>query len=154
MPISMKDVRAHLDPDEVDYPEAQKLGPEAVPFLVELFEGHDLGLASKAVYLASLIPCSESFALLQKAAASSDPVLRVAAASSIRNLPEVDAEKMMNLLSKDADVGVRKVVLNSIAKFKSPSFKKQVLEMSKKDPESFIRDLAVSIEQKMQTEEK
>ena len=154
MAISMKDVRAHLDPDEVDYPEAQKLGPEAVRFLVELFEGDDVGLASKAVYLASLIPCNESFALLQKAAVSPDPVLRIAAASGIRNLPDVDAEKMMNMLSKDADVGVRKVVLNSIARFRSPQFKRQVLEMSKKDPESFIRDLAVSIEQQMRMEKK
>lgn len=51
MSITMNDVRALLDPDEVDYSEAQKLGPEAIPFLMELVQGGDLGLASKAAYL-------------------------------------------------------------------------------------------------------
>ena len=85
MPITMEDVRAWLDADEIDYANAKELGPEAIPFLMELVQGGDLGLASKATYLASLIKTEQSAAVLEVAAARNEPVLRVAAASGIRN---------------------------------------------------------------------
>ena len=65
MPITMKDVRAWLDADEVDYENAKKLGSAAIPFLMELVQGGDLGLASKATYLASMIKSEQSAAVLE-----------------------------------------------------------------------------------------
>ena len=144
MAITLKDVRAHLDPDEVDYLAARKLGPQAIPFLLELVQGGDLALASKAAYLASMILSPRSAAVLEKAAASQEAVVRVAAASAIRNLSEADAEKVMDLMKNDPDAGVRKVVLKSVSQLKSRRLAAKAKKMAENDPEPFIRDLAVS----------
>ncbi len=144
MPITMQSVRARLDPDEPDYAEARNLGPEAVPLLLELVQGEDAGLASKAAYLASMIVSDRSRAVLEAAATSKLAVVRVAAASGIRNLPEADAERVMELMRTDPDVGVRKVILKSVARFTSPQIAAKVQAMAERDPEPFVRDLAAS----------
>jgi len=149
MPVTMEDVRAVLDPEEPDYAEAQKLGPEAVPHLKELVQGPDLGLASKAAYLASLIESEGSLEVLTIAATSAEPVLRVAAASAIRNLPERDAERVMDLVMEDKDAGVRKVTLRSAAQLRSPRLAAKIRKLAEHDPESSIRALATEIEEEM-----
>jgi len=149
MPVTMEDVRAVLDPEEPDYAEAQKLGPEAVPHLKELVQGPDLGLASKAAYLASLIESEGSLEVLTIAATSAEPVLRVAAASAIRNLPERDAERVMDLVLEDKDAGVRKVTLRSAAQLRSPRLAAKIRKLAEHDPESSIRALATEIEEEM-----
>jgi HEAT repeat protein len=145
----MEDVRAALDPEEPDYAEAQKLGPEAAPHLKELVQGPDLGLASKAAYLASLIESEGSLEVLTIAATSAEPVLRVAAASAIRNLPERDAERVMDLVMEDKDAGVRKVTLRSAAQLRSPRLAAKIRKLAEHDPESSIRALATEIEEEM-----
>jgi HEAT repeat protein len=142
MAITMKDVRVCLDPDEVDYDSAKKLGPAAIPFLLELVKGGDLGLASKATYLASLIKSEQSAAVLEAAAKSKEALLRVAAASGLRNLSKVKAEKILDLLINDPDAGIRKVVLKSVDRFKSPQLAAKLQQMAEKDLEPFVRDLA------------
>lgn len=77
MSVTMNDVRARLDPDEVDYLEARKLGPEAAPFLMQLVQGGNLALASKAAYLASMISGDQSMSVLEAAATSKETVVRV-----------------------------------------------------------------------------
>jgi HEAT repeat protein len=154
MPITMQDVRAWLDAEEVDYASAQKLGPAAIPFLMELVQGGDLGLASKATYLASLIKGKKSVAVLEAAAARNEPALRVAAASGIRNLPEAQAEKVLDQLKDDPDAGIRKVVLKSAVRLKSPRVAAKLQQMAKSDPEPFIRELAASTAKKIKTKKK
>ncbi len=154
MAITMKDVRARLDPDEVDYSKARKLGPEAIPFLMELVQGGNLGLASKAAYLASMILSPRSLAVLKKAAESKEAVVRVAAASAIRNLSEANAAKVMEMIGNDPDPGVRKVALKSASRFKSPRLAAKVQKMAEKDPEPFIRDLAAGTVKEMKIKKK
>jgi len=144
MPITMKDVRTWLDAEEVDYNKAKTLGAAALPFLMELVQGGDLGLASKATYLTSLIKSPKSAAVLAKAAARSEPVVRVAAASAIRNLSEVQAGKLLDLLKDDPDAGIRKVMLKSAERLRSPKVAAKVQRMAKADPEPFVRELAAS----------
>ena len=144
MPVSMQDVRAALDPDEVDYDKAKRLGAPAVPFLMELVQGADLALASKATYLASLIKSDQSVAVLEAAAARDEPVLKVAAASGIRNLSITHANRVLDLLKSEPDVGVRKVAVQSAATFKSPTIVAKLRQIAQTDPEPFLRDLAAS----------
>ncbi len=154
MTITMKDVRNLLDPDEVDYSKAKQLGSKALPFLSELAQGGDLGLASKAVYLASLISGVKAKAILEKAAVSNEPVIRAAAAAGIRNLSETNAKKITGQLGNDPDVGIRKVVLKSISNFKSPALLNWAREMAEKDSEPFIRELAGSTVEKIKLNRK
>lgn len=149
MAVSMDVVRAHLDPDEPDYARAAELGPDALPYLEDIVNATDIMLASKAVYLASLIIDDKSVSLLEGAARSQEPIVRIAVASGLRNLSEQDANRVSDLLVGDNDVGVRKVMLKSISNFSSPVLVDKVQNLSKKDPEKFIRDLASETISKM-----
>ncbi len=144
MPVTMQDVRAVLDPEEVDYENAKRLGAAAIPFLMELVQGGDLGLASKATYLASLIEDEQSVAVLEAAAARNEPVLKVAAASGIRNLSVAHADRMLGLLKDDPDIGVRKVALQSAARFDSPPIVAKLRQIAESDPEPILRNLAAN----------
>ena len=55
MAVTMEQVRAYLDAEEVNYSEAARLGSGALPHLQRLAQSPDVMLASKATYLASLI---------------------------------------------------------------------------------------------------
>jgi HEAT repeat protein len=109
MAVSMKRVRAALEPEEPDYAGAAQLGPDAVPHLQTLIQGDDPMLASKAVYLASLIPDERTADLVQQAAQHDDPVIRVAAASAAQNMDAPAASQVLVALVADDDPGVRKV---------------------------------------------
>ena len=142
MAVTMKDVRAELDREEPKYEEAARLGSEALPFLEELVKGQDVMLASKAAYLASMIKGDRSAKILIEAASHPDAVVRVAAASGLRNLSEHDAGRVLDKLAADGDQGVRKVAVKSVAGFRSPEMVARVQRIAEKDPEPFIREIA------------
>jgi HEAT repeat protein len=142
----MEEIRGWLDPDEVDYGRAARLGPDALPLLHELAQGSDVMLASKAAYLASLIGGEGSMAVLTAAARHSEPAVRVAAASGLRNLEESALERLAEPLLDDEDVGVRKVALHSVAGFESAPLRERVQRMAQEDPEPAIRELAARVQ--------
>jgi HEAT repeat protein len=143
MPVTIQDVLALIDLDEIDYPAAaRQLGPEALPLLEELAEGGDTMLAAKAVYLASLISDPGSARIMERAAQHPDARVRVAAAGGLRNLPEQDVEPHIDGLLQDSDIGVRKVALQSAAAFDSPAMITRVQRLGERDPEPAMRDLA------------
>lgn len=109
MAVTMKDVRAALDPEEPNYPQATKLGAAALPHLEALVDSADAMLAAKATYLASLIKDARAAAVVAKAARSDLPTVRVAAAAAAANLPAAAASEVLVDLVGDADAGVRRV---------------------------------------------
>ena len=81
-------VRAYLEPEEPNYPAAAAaLGAEALPVLDTLVRGGDPLLASKAAYLASMIPDEQAARVLEQAARSAHPTVRVAAAAGMQTQP-------------------------------------------------------------------
>lgn len=143
MPVTIEDILARIDLDEIDYPAAAaELGSEALPLLEKLAAGDDAMLTSKAVYLASVISEAGSSSIVERAAQHPDPRVRVAAAAGLRNLTERDAGPRVDELLQDSDVGVRKAALKSAASFASPAMGARVQELLEKDPEPAMRDLA------------
>lgn len=110
----MKRVRAALEPEDPDYAAAAQLGPDTVPHLQTLIQGDDPMLASKAVYLASLIQDERTPDLFRQAAQHDDPVIRVAAASAARNMDAPVASEILVELVADDDPGVRKVARKAV----------------------------------------
>lgn len=142
MTVTMEEVRRHLDPDEVDYPAAARLGPEALPHLRALIEGDDPTLTAKAAYLASLVDDDEAVTLLETASGHADPTVRVAAASGLRNLGESRSGALSDRLLGDADPGVRKMTLRALQRFGSPQARARIERLATEDPEAFVRDVA------------
>ena len=145
MPVTMQQVRAQLDRDEPDYPAAAGLGPEALPHLRQLAQGDDPMLASKAVYLASLIGTDQSVTIVNEAAGKPDPIVRAAAAGAVRNLDQAP-NQLLNSLLNDQDAGVRKVALRSIEASGPSSLPGDVAtnvrDMAVNDPNPHLRQLA------------
>ena len=114
MAVTMKEVRAALDPEEPNYEKAAKLGAPALPHLERLVRSDDTMLASKATYLASLIKGGKSMDIVATAARSDDPAVRVAAAAAASNLTAAGASPILEELVGDSDPGVRKVARGSV----------------------------------------
>lgn len=105
MTVSLQDVRALLDVDEPDYVFASLLGPAALPHLHELVTTGEPMLASKAAYLAGLIEGGGE--VVATAAASEEPLVRIAAAGTAVNLSAQEAEPILASLVDDGELGVR-----------------------------------------------
>jgi HEAT repeat protein len=143
MAPTLSDVRRYLDPDQVDYAgAAAELGAQALPLLEELVRGDDPMLASKAAYLASLIPAEGRLAVLGAAATSPHAAVRVSAASALRNLGEEDADALAGELLSDVDVGVRKLTVRAAASFGSARMTERLRKVSTEDSDETLRRLA------------
>ena len=127
MAVDMETVRAALLPEEPEYARAAKsLGPDALPHLEKLITGGDTSLAAKAAYLAGMIGTEQSEPAMRKAAASGQPVVRIAAASSARHLSDEHRDALVLQLIDDADPGVRKIALRSAPATMSDALKARV----------------------------
>jgi HEAT repeat protein len=136
-------LRQRIDLDEINYPKlAGELGSQALPALATIAEDPNIGLASKAVYLASMISGADAAPILEKAAQHPDPTLRVAAAAGMRNLSPEHAERGVDPLLDDDDASVRKVALRSAASVDSPGMKARVKRVAEQDSDPVLREAA------------
>jgi hypothetical protein len=101
---------SHVGGRDRDLPAKARVRPHVfqVAALRQLVEEGDPDLASKATSLASVIDAAGSVEVVDKAARSSDPVIRVAAAAALGNLSEMPGPLAQGMLN-DEDVGVRKL---------------------------------------------
>ncbi len=133
---------AYVYSEEPDYAEAAaQLGAEALPHLRQIVEEGDLEFASKATCLASIIGGEQSVEIVEMAARSPNPVMRIAAAVSLSNLSEVPISLVERMLN-DQDVGVRKVTIESLEIQKPAGVKSKVHEVALADPNPELRELA------------
>jgi HEAT repeat protein len=107
-------VLAVLYPDEPNYSEAAKLGPDALLHLANLVKGDDISLAAKAASLASHIQDEGSVDVLRSAAQSKHRLVRVAAAVGSQNLRVKGVNSILELLLDDGDESIRKHAVKSL----------------------------------------
>jgi len=149
MPVTLQDVMKQLNRDEPDYVQAARLGPEALVHLRVLIRGNDLGLAAKAACLAGTLNVDGSVPLLRLAARHHDPVVRVAAAASARNLIQLPAS-LATIFLNDVDPGVRKWGLRSLEVSHPQGIKTKVEKIMNDDPEPGLREQARKVVERMQ----
>jgi hypothetical protein len=140
----MEQVINQLDREEPDYGQAAQLGAEALPHLITLIQGGNLGLAAKAASLAGLINAGQSVDVLEIAARHPEPVVRVAAAASAKNLTSIPTSLAMDLLN-DSDAGVRQWGLKVLEVHHPAGLKTKVEEIMTSDPDVGLRDRARQI---------
>jgi HEAT repeat protein len=148
MAVTREQVLAQLYPDEPDYEGAAQLGPEALPHLMQLVEEGDPALASKATSLASVIDAAGSAEVVDKAARSPDPVIRVAAAAALGNLSDMPGPLAQSMLN-DEDVGVRKLALRSLERQQPAGFKQRAQQVAANDPNPVLREHAARVAEKL-----
>jgi hypothetical protein len=146
--VTLQDVVRQLNRDEPDYAQAAQLGPEALAHLRQLIEGDNPGLAAKAAYFAGIMNADESVPLLQMAARHPDPVVRVAAAASAKNLTGLTTSLVSAFLD-DADPGVRKWGLRTLEVNQPQGVKPNLEKIARDDPDSGLRERARKIVERM-----
>jgi HEAT repeat protein len=145
MADDLDDLRQRIDLDEINYPKlARELGSQALPGLATIAQDPNVGLASKAIYLASVISGADAAAILETAALHPNPTVRVAAAAGLRNLDPAHAERGADPLLEDEDASVRKVALHSAIALDSPGMAARVKRMADEDSDPVVREAARS----------
>ena len=114
MVVTMEHILAVLHPYEPDYSNASTMGPEALPHLETIVKREGPLLASKAAYLASFIQDERSIAVLESAARSNYPEVRVTAVVASKNLHIEAVDNVLELLKNDQDQDVRAKAIKSI----------------------------------------
>lgn len=141
MAVTINDVVNQLDREEPDYTQAARLGPDALPFVRQLIQGDNLALASKAAFLAGQIAGKGSLPVLQLASRHADPVVRVAAAASVRSFAGLSAA-LANTFLNDTDPGVRKWGLRALELKQPRGIRPSVERIMKDDPDPVLREQA------------
>lgn len=124
-----------------DYKKGKKLGAGAIKHLKSIVRGKDWQLATKATYLAGLINKEGSAEVVDLAARSRKPALRVAAAAAAEHLSPTRAEPVLDRLLRSRIVGIRKCALNSVQAM-SPKLEKRLKVIRKEDEERSLRTMA------------
>src|SRR3954468_2527934 len=114
MAVTAEQVRAVLDDIEPDYDRVPAMGRDALPHLATLVDGGDPRIAPKAAYAASLLGDEYAAEIVERAARSPEPTVRVAAAAALRNLEGEHAARPLRRLLGDDDTGVRLKALRSM----------------------------------------
>jgi HEAT repeat protein len=132
MAVDIEKVKAALNPEEPNYPKAAtELGPDALPHLEKIIGGSDTLLASKATYLAGVIGGDKSLSAVEKAARSSEAVVRIAAAAAAAHLSAEQSDTVLMQLVDDADAGVQKVAIQAAPETMSDRLRSRVNALRK-----------------------
>lgn len=131
-----------LNSDEPKYEQGAKLGSEALEPLREIIQGDNLQLASKAVFLASMIPTEKVWDVMALAASRPEPIIRVAAAGALRNLAGPPVSDLLNKLLDDKDIGVRKFAMKSAIATQAQGVKAQIEKLARDEQEPLMREFA------------
>ncbi|MBY8870589.1 hypothetical protein K7640_01880 [Micromonospora sp. PLK6-60] len=141
MPISLDELRRLLSSDEPDYRAiTAAAGPEAAEHLRVLARDDNVMLASKAVYAASLLADAQH--VVDEAAASDEPLLRIASASALTNLPEDARNRVAERLIDAGDVAVEKLVIRSLGPSLTPKLEQSLGRLADNSNSQTIRDLS------------
>jgi HEAT repeat protein len=139
MPVTMKAVRAVLDPEEPDYAKAAQLGPEALPLLRELILGPDQMMASKAASAAAAIGGAGAADVLAEGVRSPNAAVRVSAVAAAGMMGGPEAEALLLNSLGDGDSGVRRQVLRAVAARPSAAVAARLREVGRTDQEAGVR---------------
>lgn len=148
MKYTLQDVQGFLLSEEPVYEEINKmLDNNALPLLDHIVKGDDVMMATKATYMASLLPSREAYAIVYYAAQHKDELLKLAAASSLPNLPPLYRVKIAGILLQEKDPAIQKLVLKAFLDkpTKSLKIKGQVQDIVKQTSDEIIWALSDKI---------
>lgn len=143
MAITLDELRRLLSSDEPDYQAITLMtGPESAEHLRTLAQDQNVMLASKAVYAASLVADPAARQVVDQAAGSDDPLLRLASASALPNLPEDARVRVAERLIDARDVGVEKLVIRSLGDALTPKLERSLSHLAENSSSETIRGLS------------
>lgn len=152
MPFSKEELIKMINLDEPDYQAiVSKLSADDIPLLIELTKHENPAIATKAISVLGLMKSEQALQGLNDAVSHPDPVRRIAAAHSLRNLATVrGSTQMLEKLLDDHDMGVRKFALKTVEAAKISSLKEKVKAINLKEVNPEIKALGENVFKKLQ----
>lgn len=142
MTMTREDLRIALSREELDYPAlAAALSAAEIPLVREFAMGDDAMLATKAVYLASLIDADAAVDIVDVAARSPTEVVRIAAASALVNLPETRRSEIALGLLDDPSLDIKKLTLIAVER-PTPALQAKIRALATRTGVERLRELA------------
>lgn len=143
MALTKDDVLVLLLPDEADLNRAaSRLGSEALPLLGEIVDGPDPMLASKAAYVAGMIPDPRSAQIVQRAATKKEKMVRVAAATVAERMPAKHASEVLITLLRDDDAETRRIAIEAVKPESGSAVFAALRHLVTADSHPYLRELA------------
>ena len=140
--MTEKQLLQALATDELDYPAlAGKITASDTAHLQKIAKGNDVGLATKAVYLASLSGDSNAHDVVAEASRSKRELVRIAAASGVVNLPEARQNQVAQHLLDDTDPSVVKLTIKAVAR-PDQAVRQKLQKLGTSSPHDFIKKLS------------
>lgn len=151
MPHTKEALIKMIDLDEPDYILIVKnLKADDIPLLIELSKDANLAIATKAVSCLGLMNSDQAVKGLKVAADHANPVMRVATAQALKHsagLPS--AEKLIDHLLDDQDIGVRKFALKTVQHAGIKNLKGKVQQMNLKENTELMKTLSKEVFQQI-----
>lgn len=151
MPFTKEEIIKMINLDEPDYEAiVKKLTADDIPILVELSKHENPAIATKAISCLGLMKNEKALQGLKDAVSHPDPVRRIAAAHSLRNMTAVPGSvQLLEKLLDDNDIGVRKFALKTVEAGNIHSLKEKVRVINQKEVNPALKTLGESIFQKL-----
>jgi HEAT repeat protein len=151
MPFTKDELIKMINLDEPDYPEiVSKLTQDDIPILVELTTANNPAIATKAISCLGLMKSAKALQGLESAAKHPDPVRRIAAANSLRNMTTVQGStQVLEKLLDDTDIGVRKFALKTVEAGNVSALREKVRAISLKEANPTLKSLSENVLQRL-----
>jgi HEAT repeat protein len=155
--FSQTDLRQFLTSEEPDYDKAIQLGATILPELGNFIEKNEPQFAPRVTYLAGMLASQSPNALpkiielLNKAAHSTLPTVRVAAAATTQHLPTEYAVPLLLMLINDDDLSVRKFAMMSSPSDSPLELVERIEEHAQTEQLSEMRALAQEVLERLET---
>ena len=151
MPLNKEEIIKMINLDEPDYATiVRKLTADDIPTLVELSKDQNPAIATKAISCLGLMKSEKAVNGIREIINHPDPVRRVAAANSLRNMTNIQGSaQLLDKLLDDADIGVRKSALKTVEAGNISSLKEKVRLINQREVNPVLKNLSQQVLQKL-----
>jgi HEAT repeat protein len=151
MSLTKDQIIKMIDLDEPDYQSIiMNLDQSDIPVLVDLIKDPNPAIAAKAVSCLGFMDSPAAVTGLGVAAKHKNPILRVVAANSLKNLSDNPAAvKLIDKLLDDTDIGVRKFAMKTVETKNIKSLKAKIEAISKNEKNDQLKAFSKEILKKL-----
>ena len=151
MPFTKDEIIKMINLDEPEYEViVSKLKEDDIPTLIELTNHENPAIATKAISCLGLMKNEKALKGLSEAVSHPDPVRRIAAAHSLRNMASIQGSvQLLEKLLDDKDVGVRKFALKTVEVGNFKSLKEKVRVSNQNEINPTLKTLGENIIEKL-----
>lgn len=136
----LRNLLSEIEPAENMF---DNISGEDIPNLKMMLKESEPFLSARAIYALSRLENEEAYSIIDKATTDERSAVRVAIAVATARLPHSFADKILDVLLRDTDPGVRQWAINSISVDSGDEIKNQLRKLSLNDSNDYIKSICI-----------